>query len=65
MPQSPPPFADFTRTFATIGLTSFGGPAGQIALMHRVLVDEQKWIDEERYLSALNLRPTSAGSSTA
>jgi chromate transporter len=54
MPQSPPPFADFTRTFATIGLTSFGGPAGQIALMHRVLVDEQKWIDEERYLSALN-----------
>jgi chromate transporter len=54
MPKSPPPFSDFTRTFATIGLTSFGGPAGQIALMHRVLVDEQKWIDEERYLSALN-----------
>jgi chromate transporter len=52
--QSPPPFADFTRAFATIGLTSFGGPAGQIALMHRELVEERKWIDEERYLSALN-----------
>jgi chromate transporter len=54
VPQPSPAFAEFTRTFATIGLTSFGGPAGQIALMHRVLVDEQKWIDEERYLSALN-----------
>jgi chromate transporter len=37
-----------------IGLLSFGGPAGQIALMHRVLVDEKKWMDEKRYLAALN-----------
>ena len=37
-----------------VGLLSFGGPAGQIALMHRVVVDEKKWIDEPRYLHALN-----------
>jgi chromate transporter len=37
-----------------IGLTGFGGPAGQIALMHRVLVEQKRWIDEERYLHALN-----------
>ena len=33
---------------------SFGGPAGQIALMHRVVVDEKKWVDEARFLHALN-----------
>ncbi len=37
-----------------IGFLSFGGPAGQIALMHRILVEEKKWIDEERFLHALN-----------
>ncbi|MGH7002743.1 MAG: chromate efflux transporter [Alphaproteobacteria bacterium] len=37
-----------------IGLLSFGGPAGQIALMHRILVDEKKWIGEARFLHALN-----------
>ena len=37
-----------------IGCIGFGGPAGQIALMHRILVDEKKWIDEARYLHALN-----------
>lgn len=37
-----------------IGLLSFGGPAGQIALMHRVLVDEKRWISENRFLHALN-----------
>lgn len=42
------------RTFARIGLVNFGGPAGQIALMHRVLVDEKRWIDEGAYLRALN-----------
>jgi chromate transporter len=51
---SPPSFAEALRTWARIGVLSFGGPAGQIALMHRVLVDEKKWIDEPRYLSALN-----------
>lgn len=49
-----PPFAEALRVWAKIGVLSFGGPAGQIALMHRVLVDEKKWIDEPRYLSALN-----------
>jgi chromate transporter len=37
-----------------IGLLSFGGPAGQIAVMHRILVDEKQWIDEPRFLHALN-----------
>jgi chromate transporter len=49
-----PSFAEALRVWAKIGLLSFGGPAGQIALMHRVLVEEKAWIDERRYLSALN-----------
>jgi chromate transporter len=49
-----PDFAEATATFARIGLISFGGPAGQIALMHRTLVDEKKWLDERRFLNALN-----------
>jgi chromate transporter len=49
-----PSFAELLRVFGNIGLLSFGGPAAQIALMHRVLVDERKWLDEETYLSALN-----------
>src|SRR3990172_3283360 len=49
-----PTFAEATKVWAKIGLISFGGPAGQIALMHRVVVDEKRWIDEPRYLSALN-----------
>jgi chromate transporter len=47
-------FSEATRTFAKIGLLSFGGPAGQIALMHRILVDEKRWLDEPRFLHALN-----------
>jgi len=46
--------AEATRTWAKIGLLSFGGPAGQIALMHRILVDEKRWISETRFLHALN-----------
>ena len=49
-----PSFADAFCTFAKIGLLSFGGPAGQIALMHRILVDEKKWLEEKQYLHALN-----------
>src|SRR3990170_2872762 len=49
-----PSFAEATKVWAKIGLLSFGGPAGQIALMHKVLVDERRWIDEPRYLNALN-----------
>ncbi len=47
-------FAQAARVWTVIGLTSFGGAAGQIAMMHRVLVDERKWIDEGRFLHALN-----------
>jgi len=49
-----PGFGEATATFARIGLLSFGGPAGQIALMHRVLVEEKRWLDEARFLHALN-----------
>jgi chromate transporter len=42
------------RTWAAIGCLGFGGPAGQIALMHRMLVEEKRWISEERFLFALN-----------
>src|SRR5688572_33364341 len=52
---APPSFRDLVRTFGHIGLINFGGPAGQIALMHKVIVDEKRWIDESSYLQALNL----------
>ncbi|KQU76631.1 chromate transporter [Aminobacter sp. DSM 101952] len=53
-PRPTPSFGEATRTFAKIGLLSFGGPAGQIALMHKILVDEKRWLDEPRFLHALN-----------
>jgi chromate transporter len=49
-----PTFGEAFKVWFKIGCLSFGGPAGQIALMHRVLVDEKKWIDEPRFLHALN-----------
>jgi chromate transporter len=49
-----PGFRELTRVSARIGFLSFGGPAGQIALMHRELVDERGWVAEEDYLQALN-----------
>jgi chromate transporter len=45
---------DALPVWAKIGFLSFGGPAGQIALMHKELVEERRWIDEERFLHALN-----------
>lgn len=48
------PLSDLFRTFGQIGLLSFGGPAAQISLMHRVLVDERRWLTEKEYLSALS-----------
>lgn len=45
---------DFLRAFATIGVLSFGGPAGQIATMHRELIDRRRWLDEATFLGALN-----------
>lgn len=49
-----PSFAEAAKVWAKIGLLSFGGPAGQIALMHRELVEERRWISEQRFLHALN-----------
>jgi len=53
-PENRPHFSELLRVFARIGLISFGGPAGQIALMHRELVEERGWVDEAQYLHALN-----------
>jgi chromate transporter len=42
------------KVWARIAALSFGGPAGQIAVMHRIVVDEKRWIGEHRFLHALN-----------
>lgn len=52
---TPVTLGELTRLFGKIGLISFGGPAGQIALMHEEVVDRKKWVSEEEYLQALNL----------
>lgn len=49
-----PTLAEATRVWARIALLSFGGPAGQIAVMHRILVEEKRWIGDARFLHALN-----------
>ncbi len=49
-----PTLSELTAASFRIGCLGFGGPAGQIALMHRVFVDEKKWLREEEYLHALN-----------
>ncbi|CAA7623382.1 Chromate transporter [Candidatus Terasakiella magnetica] len=49
-----PGFADAFRIWLKIGLLSFGGPAAQIATMHRILVEEKRWVSEGRFLHALN-----------
>ena len=49
-----PSFGEAFKVWLKIGCINFGGPAGQIAMMHRILVDEKKWIDEARFLHALN-----------
>ena len=49
-----PGFGEAFMVWLKIGCINFGGPAGQIALMHRVVVDEKKWVDEARFLHALN-----------
>jgi len=48
------PFAEALRFWVKLGFISFGGPAGQIAIMHRELVERRRWISEERFLHALN-----------
>jgi len=49
-----PSFREAFLVWLKIGCINFGGPTGQIAMMHRILVDEKKWIDEPRFLHALN-----------
>ena len=49
-----PSLAAAARVWLRIGLLSFGGPAGQIALMHREVVEQRQWIGERRFLQALN-----------
>ena len=46
--------AEAARVWARVAMLSFGGPAGQIAVMHRIIVDEKKWVPESRFLHALN-----------
>lgn len=46
--------AELARAFGRIGILSFGGPAAQIALLHRVVVEEKRWLTEAEYLRALS-----------
>ena len=52
--QSNPTLKQSTATWCKIGLLSFGGPAAQIALMHREIVENKKWLSEDQFLNALN-----------
>jgi chromate transporter len=49
-----PGFGEAVRVWLKIGLHSFGGPAGQIALLHREVVDDRRWVSDARFLHALN-----------
>src|SRR6184192_321095 len=52
--QTAPSFAEAFRFWLKLGFISFGGPAGQIAIMQTELVDRKKWISQSRFLHALN-----------
>ena len=52
--EGKPSFREALRFWLKLGWISFGGPAGQIAIMHRELVERKRWIGEERFLHALN-----------
>ena len=54
MSNSEPSLAEASRVWARIGVLSFGGPAAQIALMHRELVEDRDWLSENRFLNALS-----------
>lgn len=54
IPHSPLTLSQAGREYLKVGLLSFGGPAAQIALMHKVFVEDRKWLTEKQYLSALN-----------
>ena len=53
-PRDPVPFREAFKVWVQVALQSFGGPAGQIAVMHRILVEERRWVSESRFLHALN-----------
>ena len=48
------PLSEAVKVWARVAALSFGGPAGQIAVMHRIVVDEKRWVGEHRFLHALN-----------
>ncbi|MEO1612868.1 MAG: chromate transporter, partial [Pseudomonadota bacterium] len=52
--MSGPTFAEALRVFARIGLLSFGGPAAQIAVMHKELVEDRPWMTEKGFMNALS-----------
>ena len=54
IPHSPVTLSQAGHEYLKVGLLSFGGPAAQIALMHKVFVEDRKWLAEKQYLSALN-----------
>jgi chromate transporter len=54
MSDAHPSLAEATKLWFKIGCLGFGGPAGQIALLHRFVVDERKWVGEAQFLHALN-----------
>ncbi|TCD15331.1 chromate efflux transporter [Oricola cellulosilytica] len=54
VPPDVEPIGEVFKTFLRIGMLSFGGPAAQIAVMHRILVEEKRWLSETRFLHALN-----------
>src|SRR5688500_16374834 len=53
-PRATVPLGEALKVWARIAALSFGGPAGQIAVMHRILVEEKRWLGERRFLHALN-----------
>src|SRR5436190_2056928 len=54
LPAHGVPFSEALRVWLRVAALSFGGPAGQIAVMHRIIVDEKKWVGESRFLHALS-----------
>jgi chromate transporter len=53
-PPAPVTFGEGFRYWLKLGFISFGGPTGQIAIMHQDLVERRRWISEKRFLHALN-----------
>jgi hypothetical protein len=59
MAQGSMPFSKTARYWLKLGFISFGGPTGQIAIMHKDLVEKKKWIAEDHFLQALNFYASS------